>query len=99
MTKKSLIHSANLWFADLETFTTTSQYFLKNAVYKIKDRKLSYKECKTAYYCWSLFKIPCYFNPAVANQWILNKSLDKVKYGVKLEDLFNSIIFNSNKQD
>lgn len=98
MSKKSLIHSANLWFADLETFTTTSQYFLKNAVYKIKDRKLSYKDCKTVCYCWSLFKIPCYFNPAVANQWILNKNLDKVKYGVNLADLFNSIIFNSDKQ-
>ena len=32
------IHTKNIWFADLETFSPNSNYFKKHAVYYIKDK-------------------------------------------------------------
>ncbi|MBR4485922.1 hypothetical protein IKS57_00885 [bacterium] len=97
---KNLIQTKNLWFADLETFTINSNFFKKHAVYKIKEKDLDMKKCKTASYCYSLVKIPVAFTPENP-QWHFIKGLKdynkKIKYGYDIGHMFQSIIYDTEK--
>ena len=97
---KNLIQTKNLWFADLETFTINSNFFKKHAVYKIKEKDLDMKKCKTVSYCYSLVKIPVAFTPKNP-QWHFIKDLKdynkKIKYGYDIGHMFQTIIYDTEK--
>ena len=94
------IHTKNIWFADLETFSVNSNYFKKHAVYYIKDRKINYKYCATTYYAYSLVKLPVAFTQDNPKWHFINDLKDynkKLIFGHDLLDMFKHIIYDSNK--
>ena len=81
--------------ADFETFTSDTEYFNKNIVYK-KDGSIDYSLCKTNIYAYSISTIPVRYDKKDSNWKLLSKkkgrSLLSCSFGYTMEDFMNKIM-------